>query len=181
MNNFMKLFSIFVLFIQIQIALSQPNLSPPGPNLIQQLCKSNRYQTLCVSTLNLDPRSKTSDIQGLASISIDATTKKVNESLDYLTSVYKKINGGGRGDYERYGTCMEEYGAAANRFLPAALADLKAKKYSLAMSDMKEVVSVPGICEDQFAGYSPLPVTQRNKAVHDIADMTADIIKTFVK
>ena len=66
MNNFMKLFSIF-LFIQIQIALSQPNL-------IQQLCKTNRYQPLCVSTLNLDPRSKTSDLQGKIINHCDITT-----------------------------------------------------------------------------------------------------------
>ncbi|KAF3534519.1 hypothetical protein DY000_02042665 [Brassica cretica] len=172
MNNFMKLFSIF-LFIQIQIALSQPNL-------IQQLCKTNRYQPLCVSTLNLDPRSKTSDLQGLASISVDATTKKTNETLTYLISVYRGI-GGGREDFEKYGTCIDQdYGASVNRYLPAALANLKAKKYSDAISNMQSVVGATGDCQNQFAGPGPLPLTQRNKAVHDIADMTTDIIKTFV-
>ncbi|CAL9221164.1 unnamed protein product [Arabidopsis halleri] len=72
----MKLFSIFVVFIQIQIALSQP-IRSTGPKLIQVLCKSNIYPSLsCVSTLNLDSRSKNSNLRGLASISIDATSKK---------------------------------------------------------------------------------------------------------
>ncbi|CAA7045310.1 unnamed protein product [Microthlaspi erraticum] len=177
MNNFMKLFAIFVVLIGIQTAFSQSKVSPPRPNPIQQLCKRNRYQSLCVSTLTLDPRSKTSNLQGLASISIDATTKKVNESLNYFVSVMKNITR--QEEFEIYGTCIEEYGAAVRRFIPAALADLKAKKYSQAMADMKDVVSAPDVCKDQFAGFSPLPVTQRNKAVHDIADMTADIIKTF--
>ncbi|CAH2053494.1 unnamed protein product [Thlaspi arvense] len=182
MNNFMKLFAIFVLFIQIQIVLSQnPHpVSAPGPNLIQQLCKRNRHQSLCVSTLNLDPRSKTSNLQGLASISIDATSKKVNETIQYLISVMKDL-GGGREGFERYGTCIEGYGASIRRFLPAALADLKAKKYSQAVSDINDVViQAPVTCQQQFPGKGPVPLTERNQATHDIADMTADIIKTFV-
>ncbi|CAH8260797.1 unnamed protein product [Arabidopsis lyrata] len=175
MNNFMNLFAVFVMFIQIQIALSQAIQSPPGSNLVQQLCKRNRYQALCISTLNLDPRSKTSNLQGLASISLDATTKKFNVTLTYLISVLKNVTR--REEFETYGTCIEEYGAAVDRFLPAVVADLKAKKYSEAMSEMKDVVAKPGYCEDQFAGQSPL--TARNKAVHDIADMTAGIIKTL--
>ncbi|CAH8366660.1 unnamed protein product [Eruca vesicaria subsp. sativa] len=179
MNNFMKLFAVFVLFVQIQIALSQSNLSPPGPNLIQQLCKRNRYQTLCVSTLSFDPRSKTSNLQGLASISIDATTKKTSETLAYLISVFRGITD--RADFEKYGTCIDQdYGASIKRYLPAAIANLKAKKYSDAIANMQDVVTAAGDCENQFAGHSPLPLSQRNKAVHDIADMTMDIIKTFV-
>lgn len=112
-------------------------------------------------------------MKGLASISIDATSKKVHELLNYLISVSKSIKD--REDLKKYKTCINEYGAAARRFLPAALADLKAAKFSIAKSDMQSVVSVPDHCEAQFAGSSPL--TGRNKAVHDIADMTADIIR----
>ncbi|CAN8269191.1 unnamed protein product [Cochlearia groenlandica] len=122
MNNLTKLFVIFFVFVQIQTALSQ--VINQGPNLIQQLCKRNRYQSLCVSTLTLDPKSKTSNLEGLASISIDATTKKVNESLDYFISVLKNITS--REEFEMYGTCIEEYGAAVRRFLPVVLSDLKA-------------------------------------------------------
>ncbi|KAJ4886787.1 Plant invertase/pectin methylesterase inhibitor superfamily protein [Raphanus sativus] len=172
MNNFMKLFAIF-LFIQIQIALSQPNL-------IQQLCKRNRYQPLCVSTLNLDPRSKTSNLQGLASISIEATTKKTNDALTYLISVLRRT-GGDRAAFEKYGTCVDQdYGASVKRYLPGAMANLKAKKYSAAIANLQDVMTASGDCENQFAGSCPLPVSQRNKAVHDITDMTTDIIKTFV-
>lgn len=61
----MKSFYIFVVFIQIQIALSQPIRSTTGSNkLIQVLCKSNIYPSLCDSTLNLDPRSKNSNLRG---------------------------------------------------------------------------------------------------------------------
>ncbi|KAJ0238430.1 Pectinesterase inhibitor domain-containing protein [Hirschfeldia incana] len=172
MNNFMKLFAIF-LFIQIQIALSQPNV-------IQQLCKRNRYQPLCVSTLNHDPRSKTSDPQGLASISIDATKKKANDTLTYLICELERT-GGDRAAFERYGTCVDtDYGASTTRYLPEAMANLKAKNFSAAIANLQDVMSATGNCEDQFAGDCPLPVTQRNKAVHDITDMTADIIRTFV-
>ncbi|CAG7879368.1 unnamed protein product [Brassica rapa] len=173
MNNFMKFFAMF-LFIQTQIALSQQNL-------IQQLCQKNRYEPLCVSTLNLDPRSKTSDLQGLASISIDATTKKTNETLTYLANCLDRT-GGDRAAFEEYGTCVDQdYGASIDRYLPGALANLKAKKYSAAIANLQDVMDATGDCENQFAGSCPLPVSQRNKAVHDIADMTTDIIKTFVK
>ncbi|EFH59305.1 hypothetical protein ARALYDRAFT_479186, partial [Arabidopsis lyrata subsp. lyrata] len=144
--------------------LSQPIRSTTGSNkLIQVLCKSNIYPSLCDSTLNLDPRSKNSNLRGLAPISIDATSKKVNELLNYLIFVSKNIKD--REDLKKYKTCIDEYGTRARRFLPAALADLKAAN----------VVSIPDHCEAQFAGISPL--TGRNKAVHDIAYMTADIIK----
>ncbi|KAL1214432.1 Pectinesterase inhibitor [Cardamine amara subsp. amara] len=177
MNTFMNLFAIFVVFIQIQISLSQSVQSPPEPNLIQQLCKRNRYQTLCISTLNDDPRSKTSNLKGLASISIDATTKKVNGTLQYYVGVLRTITD--RALFEMYGTCIEEYGAAIDRFLPAAVANLKAKKYSETMSNMKDVVAKPVNCDAQFPTTGS-PVAARNKVVHDIADMTGDIIKTFV-
>ncbi|CAF2078257.1 BnaC01g34790D [Brassica napus] len=49
---------------------------------------------------------------------IDAATKKTNETLNYLISVYKNLVGQ---EYEIYGTCMEEYGAAIDRFLRVAL------------------------------------------------------------
>ncbi|KAF8095452.1 hypothetical protein N665_0332s0034 [Sinapis alba] len=141
MNNFMKLFAIF-LFIQIQIALSQPNLILPP------------FQIKC-------------------------RCRKTNETLTYLISVIP--GGGSRADFEKYGTCIDQdYGASVDRYLPAALANLKAKKYSGAIANLQDVVTASGDCENQFAGSCPLPLSQRNKAVHDIADMTTDIIKTFV-
>ncbi|EOA32082.1 hypothetical protein CARUB_v10015329mg [Capsella rubella] len=168
MNHFTKLFAIFLVFIQIQIALSQ--------SLEQKVCQKNRYQALCYSTLNLNPRSKTSNVQGFAWIAVDATTKKVNEMQQYLVSILKNISD--RGDFERYGTCVEEFGAAIDRFLPAVVAGLKAGKYSEALSQMREVVAKPGYCQQQFAGIAGISeLTNRNKAVHDIADMTTDIMK----
>lgn len=110
-------------------------------------------------------------------ISIDATTKKVNGTLQYFIGVLRTIRD--RAAFEQYGTCIEEYGAAIDRFLPATLTNLKAKKYSEAMSNMKEIVSKPDNCDAQF-DRTGSPVAGRNKVVHDIADMTADIIKTFV-
>jgi len=109
----------------------------------------------------------------LAWISIDATSNKVNKMLNYLISVSKNIKD--REDLKKYKTCIDDYGTAARRFLPAALDDLKAGFFSLAKSDMESVVSIPDHCEAQFGGSSPL--TGRNKATHDIANMTADIIR----
>ncbi|CAA7015606.1 unnamed protein product [Microthlaspi erraticum] len=158
----------------IQTAFSQSSDSPSGPKLIQQLCKRNRYQSLCNSTLSHDPRSKAANLQGLG-----ATIKTVNESLTYFISVFDKITL--RPAYEIYGTCIEDYGRLIDRLLPTVLADIKAKNYTDAMSNMEDIVFAPNHCENQFpAGTAPLPVTQHNKAAHDIADMTADIIKTFV-
>ncbi|XP_010468223.1 PREDICTED: pectinesterase inhibitor-like, partial [Camelina sativa] len=169
-------FSIFFfLFIHIQIALSQPVWSDKVPQHVQVLCKNNIYPSLCVSTLNLDPRSKNSNIRGLASISMDATSKKVQEMLVYL--IYSSKNIKDSEDLKKYKTCIDEYGSAARRFLPASLADLKAGEFSVAKSDMKNVVLAINNCQAQFAGSSLL--AGRNKVVDDIADMTADIIKYF--
>ncbi|AEE75910.1 Plant invertase/pectin methylesterase inhibitor superfamily protein [Arabidopsis thaliana] len=173
-KTMMKLFSIFVVFMQIQVALSsQPIRYATEPKPIQELCKFNINPSLCVSTLNLDPRSKNSNLRELAWISIDATSNKVNKMLNYLISVSKNIKD--REDLKKYKTCIDDYGTAARRFLPAALDDLKAGFFSLAKSDMESVVSIPDHCEAQFGGSSPL--TGRNKATHDIANMTADIIR----
>lgn len=70
----MKLFSIFVVFMQIQVALSsQPIRYATEPKPIQELCKFNINPSLCVSTLNLDPRSKNSNLRG-----------EIKKILDYV-------------------------------------------------------------------------------------------------
>ncbi|ESQ48212.1 hypothetical protein EUTSA_v10022317mg [Eutrema salsugineum] len=173
MNNIMKLLSIVSVCIKIQIALSQPNQPTPGPNSVRELCKLNIYPSLCITTLNHDPRSKNANGHGLALISVDATSKKMRQMLKYLISVRKNIKN--RQDSTRYDTCIKAYDTAVHKFLPAELADLKLKRFSQAMSEMKSVVSMPDYCEGQFPETSPL--TDRIKAVHDIAGMSADIIR----
>ncbi|CAA7015605.1 unnamed protein product [Microthlaspi erraticum] len=177
MNNIMKLFSIFVVFIQIQIALSQPDQSPPIPNSdIGQLCRANIYPSLCLSTLNLDPRSKTATSVELSVISVDATSKKVNEMLEYLKSVNNNTKNGE--DSTRYSICSQAYTMAAKDFLPFAYSLLKDHSFVEARSEMLKVVSASDKCAAQFAGSSPL--TQRIKVIHDTADMSADIMRYFI-
>jgi len=73
-KTMMKLFSIFVVFMQIQVALSsQPIRYATEPKPIQELCKFNINPSLCVSTLNLDPRSKNSNLRG-----------EIKKILDYV-------------------------------------------------------------------------------------------------
>ncbi|CAH2053492.1 unnamed protein product [Thlaspi arvense] len=178
MNNIMKLFSIFVVCIlQVQIALSQQNQTTTEPTNVQRICKLNINPSLCISTLDLDPRSKNASAPELALISVDATSKKVNETLEYLISVRKNVTNAQ--DSTKYDACIKAYRTAVHMFLPAALADLKLKSrsYSRAASEMKSVVSVSDECQAQFAGSSPL--TERNKVVHDIAGMSSDFIRYF--
>ncbi|EOA33073.1 hypothetical protein CARUB_v10016410mg [Capsella rubella] len=171
MNHFTKLFAIFLVFIQIQIALSQ--------SLEQKVCQQNRYKALCFSTLNNNPRSKTSNLHGLASIAFDATIKTFNDMEQFLIIVLNLVSRSE--DSKKYRSCVEDYGAAINNILPAVVADLKAKKYPEAMSQMKEVLVKQGDCDKQFAGpdtsAKKTELMSFTKVVHDTADMTIDIIK----
>ncbi|KAJ4871539.1 Plant invertase/pectin methylesterase inhibitor superfamily protein [Raphanus sativus] len=131
MNKFMKLFAIF-LFIQIQIALSQPNI-------IQQLCKRNRFNPYAslLSILILEAKPQIPR----ACVDLYRCDDKENERNVNLSYLRLRGIGGGREDYEKYGTCIDQdYGASVDRYLPAALANLKAKKYSAAIANLQSVV-----------------------------------------
>ncbi|XP_010524588.1 PREDICTED: pectinesterase inhibitor-like [Tarenaya hassleriana] len=167
--------AVVAMFLQISTAISEPAMAPAGPNLIQQVCSHTSFPKLCVSSLSSDPSNVASNLQGLASISIGVVSKKANETMQYLVEEIAKIRE--RGDFERYGSCIEEYAAVIDRFLPAASAHLKAQRYSDAITVMIDVSKSSQHCEEQFAGKSPL--SERDLTVHDLAVNSADVIKVL--
>ncbi|VVA97950.1 unnamed protein product [Arabis nemorensis] len=90
--------------------------------------------------------------------------------LAYLNSVIKDIIK--PDELKKYDICVDAYNSTVHNFLPAALDDLNIFD---AVANMQNIVTVLDNCESQFAGSSPF--TGRNKVVHDIADMSADIIR----
>ncbi|XP_021906760.1 pectinesterase inhibitor-like [Carica papaya] len=149
-----------------------------GVDLITQVCKKTNFYQLCMKSLQSDPRSSTADVNGLAGISLDLVTKKSNETFTYALELFKNVR-----DpllYQYYGTCVEEYGAAVTRHLPAAIEALnKSHEYAVAGDEAKAVANNANVCEEQFT-LTPMPrkspFSSRSEVVHDLSLVAASII-----
>lgn len=141
---------------------------------IDETCKKTKNYSLCVSTLESDPRSATTDPAGLANISLEILRGKANATLREAIKLY---TGAGSDPvvYQFYGTCIDVYLVSVTRLLPNAARELGSKKFSEARGDVTEVASNAQTCGRQFVGRSD-PIISPNADVHDLATVVSDII-----
>ncbi|XAR58415.1 Pectinesterase [Bertholletia excelsa] len=113
-----------------------------GSPLIEKACNGSQYKDLCISTLNSDQGSKTTDLKGLAFISLKNAVKNAS---DTAVKIKKLLSGKGPGPSVDDGllSCEKEYNDIVdqiddsinalvsgafddvNNWLEAALADIE--------------------------------------------------------
>lgn len=144
-----------------------------GANLIDLTCKKTPYYDLCVTSLNSDPRSSTADVAGLGVIMADVVKAKATDSLNKINELLTQRPGD-----KLLANCVDYYHTVTEGDVPLAKDAFASGNPKLADQGMSDAGNVIDLCESQFSeGSSPL--TDKNKAAHDVAAVGAGIARSM--
>ncbi|KAI9123291.1 hypothetical protein K1719_006180 [Acacia pycnantha] len=173
MTNFKLLTPLFLFFFILCVTSSLNDA-----NLIQQTCKHTPNQALCLQYLKSDPRSSDADISGLALIMVDAMKAKANQAL---AKIHRELQRKSLSDSEKQAlsSCAEQYRAVLIADVPEAIAALQKGDPKFAEDGANDAALEANSCESGFS-YGKSPLTQENHALHDIAQVTAAIVRNLL-
>lgn len=175
MNTLVNLLFIPLLLLQSLLRCSaSASVLKNETGLIQETCKHTDNYSLCVSSLESDPRSSNADIKALALISVELVLAKANETLWHVGDLFKKVSDPAL--YRFYGTCIEEYRAIVERQIPEAIGALQSGDFLVSENNVEAAATHADNCKEQFAGEAQ-PFTDQNKTVHDLSLVTSSIIE----
>ncbi|CAN4085969.1 unnamed protein product [Withania somnifera] len=146
-------------------------LSISRADLINDVCSKTQKPTICLSTLNGDPRSKGANLEGLATISIDISLKNMQFARNLVNSLLKQATDPNL--KTRYNSCLENYNDSIDdlKELPALL---NSKDYLGLNVHASAALDGPSTCDDNF---TTLPAeAPQLKAASDKIQNLIDII-----
>ncbi|XP_034208233.1 cell wall / vacuolar inhibitor of fructosidase 1-like [Prunus dulcis] len=164
----------FCLIVFLPISHCKVSYFPMGANLIDLTCKKTPYYDLCVISLNSDPRSYTADVAGLGVVMADVVKAKATDSLNKINELLTQSPGD-----RSLTTCVDYYKTVIEGDVPLANEAFAAGNAKLADQGMSDAGIVIDLCESQFSEGSS-PVTDKNKAAHDVAAVGAAIARTML-
>ncbi|GMH29722.1 hypothetical protein Nepgr_031565 [Nepenthes gracilis] len=171
--------SLFLLFIILSIFLAAR--IEADKRLIHRTCKkAEAYYTLCVKTIEADPRSKTADAAGLAVVVVDKVKSQVTETI----GIVKELMAITSDPVERQflSGCVWRYNAVLNAILLGSIEAMKKGDYAFARDALKEAAFEVQTCEKSFAivGSGQSPIAALNQVLNDLSVMTATIIDAII-
>ncbi|XP_059315563.1 pectinesterase inhibitor-like [Lycium ferocissimum] len=118
-------------------------------DLVDDVCSKTQKPAICLSALRADPRSKGANLEGLATISIDASLKNAQSTRNLVNTLLKQAT-----DPKlktRYASCLENYNDAVDDIggLPAFL---KSKDYGGLNTHASAASDDPSTCDENFSG-----------------------------
>ncbi|KAJ4836092.1 hypothetical protein Tsubulata_029658 [Turnera subulata] len=177
MNRSIPLLPINLLPVVLLFLLGFP-IATECADLIEKTCKKTPHHDLCVSSLQSSNQSSRADVKGLASIMANITLSNATDTLSYIQLL---INQTTDSDLERrLDYCGEVYIQVVEYILPQAIDALVKGQYGFADYGMSDAGSETDSCQDKISKFK-LPVTDRNKLVHDLAEVTEAICKILLK
>ncbi|KOM33406.1 hypothetical protein LR48_Vigan01g296200 [Vigna angularis] len=149
---------------------------PSNENLIESTCKRTPNYNLCLQTLKVSPGSSTTDVSGLALIMVKVMKAKANDAL----KIIHDLQGKGAGPKQRraLSSCASKYKAVLIADVPQATEALQKGDPKFAEDGANDAANEATFCESDFSGNSPL--TKQNNAMHDVAAITAAIVRLLL-
>ncbi|GFZ13879.1 hypothetical protein Acr_24g0000690 [Actinidia rufa] len=175
METPMSLFPILFLFHAFLLASTQPS-AQQGDALIRATCKSTNNFTLCVSTLQSDPRSFKADVKGLAHITLEIVLSKAKQTLTAIGNLFKNTMDPVL--FRKYGTCILQYNRTVSSTLPQAIKALETNDNGASKQGAQDAATSVQTCGVQSAS-NEFPVSTQNKLVQDLALVAKSIISTL--
>ncbi|XP_062151836.1 cell wall / vacuolar inhibitor of fructosidase 1-like [Alnus glutinosa] len=165
----MKLLMLIILLVHVAATLPTD-----GNNLIEQTCRRTPFYDVCISSLKSKPRSSGADVTGLALTMVDVLKTKATETLNHI----KALLHGSPKLKRSLRSCADSYKAIIEGDVPEAIEALKKGNPKFAEQGANDAADEATSCEGRFSGRSPL--TDMNKAVHDVAAVAAAIVRNLL-
>ncbi|CAK9143269.1 unnamed protein product [Ilex paraguariensis] len=132
-------------------------------DLVSTTCSHTLHFDVCVSSLRSDPRSKTSDVKGLAAIALDLSIGEAKKTISYIDSLKSRADNT-QNQSKRLSECMVEYSDALENLQEAIQALSKTS-----IDDVNELATTAmtdsETCKDGFEEVpnSHFPLADRNQ------------------
>ncbi|KAM7277418.1 hypothetical protein ACFE04_019284 [Oxalis oulophora] len=127
-------------FLSLMIFFLTTNSFAFSQDLISIACNGTIYVDLCQTTLRSDPKSKTSDLNGLANIALNSTLQFGISTLSYIGKYSKSIS-----NKCLIGDCKQVYTQAIGD-LQDGIVDLQIKNYGAVNSMVLAAMTDAGTC-----------------------------------
>ncbi|KAK9733776.1 hypothetical protein RND81_04G091600 [Saponaria officinalis] len=162
---------IFTLLLISPITQCNGSTRKLSESFLSLTCRKASDFGFCAYTLGSDPRGKTTDVDGLAQIALDKLAAQVKGTISYLQ----------RQDSADpvVGSCLQFYRTADSKVYPSAVGSLNNKAYGAAKQATRAVMNHGHGCQVRV-DQSPSPkwqmLTSMNKVVHDLSQLSSDLI-----
>ncbi|XP_022760929.1 cell wall / vacuolar inhibitor of fructosidase 1-like [Durio zibethinus] len=168
---------ISIVIIQAVISFTFFPLSYSDNNLIETTCKKTPFFDLCVSTLKSDPRSSTADVAGLALIAADSVKAKALATLNQVTGLIKSATDPKL--LKALNHCFDSYNNILQVDIAAAIQAIVKRDSKFAVNSATDAANKAQGCDNGFANPPKSPISNGNKAVHDLSVVLESIAKLF--
>ena len=165
--------TIFLVVLLAVISFTCLPLSYSANDLIETTCKQTPFFDLCVSTLQADPRSSSADVAGLAHIAADSVNAKATATLNQITGLLKSA--GDPNLLKALQGCVDKYNAIIQADIPVAIEAIVKGDPKFAVDSSTDAANEAQYCENSFANPPSSPITDSNKAVHDLSTVLESI------
>lgn len=151
-------------------------------NFIHAMCRETPYYSLCVTTLQSDPRSNEAkgddDITTLGLVMVDAVKSKSIEIMKKLKEL-EISNPEWRGPLSQ---CYVAYNAVPRADVKVAVEALKRGVPTFAEDGMNDVVVEAQTCEFSFKNYNILvfPISDMSREIIELSKVAKSIIRMLL-
>ncbi|OIW00163.1 hypothetical protein TanjilG_29153 [Lupinus angustifolius] len=163
LNSFTLFFFLQAMFFMISIPTSHSTL-------IEDTCHKTPYYDVCINSLNSSPGSSSADVSGLALIMVKVIETKANVALNKIHELQKSGSSAG------LTSCASKYNAILVADIPSATEALQKGNPKFAEDGANDAANEATYCQSDLPG----PLTAENGAVHDVAAVTAAIVRLLL-
>ncbi|KAJ1403053.1 Pectinesterase inhibitor domain [Sesbania bispinosa] len=142
--------------------------------LIVNTCKKTPNYNVCFQSLK---GSTGADVTGLAQTMVRVMKARANDALNKIHEL-QRVGAGGPKQKRALSSCASKYNAILIADIPQATEALQKGDPKFAEDGANDAANEATYCESEFSGKSPL--TKQNNAMHDVAAVTASIVRLLL-
>lgn len=150
--------------------------------LVESICKQAESYEFCCSTFSSHLRTATSDLHGLALISIAETIEQVRDTCDRLIPELLVSNYISPVGKQRIKICQSDYKDALEKFL-GAYASSSRRSYWEVIDWVRDGANKAIDCEDIYRRYDPIsvsPISADNHKLIKLVEITLIVVQSLL-
>ncbi|XP_038991634.1 cell wall / vacuolar inhibitor of fructosidase 1-like [Hibiscus syriacus] len=171
MNKFICFSLHYLIF---SFTFSPVNSRENRASLIGTTCKTTPFYNLCVSALQSDPHSSSTDIPGLAQIGANKVKAKATATLKQITNLLEQSKD--QSLKKALLDCVDYYDAIVEYDFPTAIDAVVKGDPKFGVQGLNDAANEALACERRFEKQPKFPIEGDNKVVHDLSAVASSIV-----